>query len=42
MLSAVKMEGHEHPDWSSSYYYAEPEVREFHRVISQWGRWLIG
>ncbi|XP_013766200.1 hepatocyte nuclear factor 3-beta-like [Pundamilia nyererei] len=25
MLSAVKMEGHEHPDWSSSYYYAEPE-----------------
>lgn len=30
MLSAVKMEGHEHPDWSSSYYYAEPEVREFH------------
>ncbi|XP_069579789.1 hepatocyte nuclear factor 3-beta-like [Brachyistius frenatus] len=25
MLSAVKMEGHEHPDWSSSYYYGEAE-----------------
>ncbi|XP_072218345.1 hepatocyte nuclear factor 3-beta-like [Leuresthes tenuis] len=25
MLSAVKMEGHEHPDWSSGYYYGETE-----------------
>ncbi|XP_028252344.1 hepatocyte nuclear factor 3-beta-like [Parambassis ranga] len=25
MLSAVKMEGHEHPDWSGSYYYGETE-----------------
>ncbi|XP_035805025.1 hepatocyte nuclear factor 3-beta-like [Amphiprion ocellaris] len=25
MLSAVKMEGHEHPDWSSSYYYGDTE-----------------
>lgn len=24
MLGAVKMEGHEHADWST--YYAEPEV----------------
>lgn len=27
MLGAVKMEGHEHSDWST--YYAEPEVRTF-------------
>ncbi len=26
MLSAVKMEGHEHPDWSGGGYYGEPEV----------------
>ncbi|XP_035534813.1 hepatocyte nuclear factor 3-beta-like [Morone saxatilis] len=25
MLSAVKMEGHEHPDWSSGGYYGETE-----------------
>ncbi|XP_049914142.1 hepatocyte nuclear factor 3-beta-like [Epinephelus moara] len=25
MLSAVKMEGHEHPDWSGSSYYGETE-----------------
>lgn len=25
MLGAVKMEGHEHTDWSN--YYGEPEVR---------------
>ncbi|XP_042359688.1 LOW QUALITY PROTEIN: hepatocyte nuclear factor 3-beta-like [Plectropomus leopardus] len=25
MLSAVKMEGHEHPDWRSSSYYGETE-----------------
>ncbi|CAN9507336.1 unnamed protein product [Ophioblennius macclurei] len=25
MLSAVKMEGHEHADWSGGYYYGEPE-----------------
>ncbi|XP_073348963.1 hepatocyte nuclear factor 3-beta-like isoform X1 [Pagrus major] len=25
MLSAVKMEGHEHPDWSGSGYYGETE-----------------
>lgn len=27
MLSAVKMEGHEHPDWSTGGYYGETEVR---------------
>lgn len=27
MLGAVKMEGHEHPDWSGSGYYGETEVR---------------
>lgn len=28
MLGAVKMEGHEHTDWST--YYGEPEVGTFH------------
>ena len=26
MLSAFKMEAHDHPDWSGSSYYGETEV----------------
>ena len=32
MLGAVKMEGHEHTDWST--YYGEPEVGTFKYLFS--------
>lgn len=32
MLGAVKMEGHDHSDWST--YYAEPEVGRVYICIS--------
>lgn len=35
MLSAVKMEGHEHPEWSGGSYYGEAEVRAPNSGIDQ-------
>lgn len=35
MLGAVKMEGHEHADWSGSGYYGETEVRALYTGVHQ-------